>query len=63
MITRGNALENCYVLILLKMYWGTFSNTYGNVLKIAANENGANSRKSIMVAGIVTRMVTRGNMW
>ena len=43
MITRGIALENCYVLILLKMYWGTFSNTYGNVLKIATNKNGVKS--------------------
>ena len=28
------------VLILLKIYWRTFSNTSGNVFKIVANKNG-----------------------
>ena len=31
-----------YVLILLKIYWTTFSNTSGNMLKIVTNKNGAN---------------------
>ena len=30
-----------YVLILLKMYWTTFTNTSGNVLKIVTIKNGA----------------------
>ena len=30
-----------YVLILLKMYWTTFSDISGNVLKIVTNNNGA----------------------
>ena len=34
-----------YVLILLKMYWTTFSNTSGNVLKIVTNKNDANFTK------------------
>ena len=50
-----------YVLTLLKMYWETFTNTSGNVRKIAANKNGANFRKSIMVTGMVMHMVTRDN--
>ena len=29
-----------YVLILLKMYWTTFTNTSGNVLKIVTIKNG-----------------------
>ena len=28
-----------YILILLKMYWTTFSNTSSNVLKIVTNKN------------------------
>ena len=27
-----------YVLALLKMYWTTFSNTFGDVLKIVTNK-------------------------
>ena len=30
-----------YVLISLKMYWTTFTNTSGNVLKIVTTKNGA----------------------
>ena len=30
-----------YVLILLKMYWTTFTNTSGNVLKIVTIKNDA----------------------
>ena len=30
-----------YVLILLKLYWRTFSNTTGNVLKIVTDKKGA----------------------
>ena len=29
-----------YVFILQKMYWGTFSNASGNVLKKLTNKNG-----------------------
>ena len=29
------------VLILLQMYWTTFSNSFGNVLKIVTDKNGA----------------------
>ena len=29
-----------YVVIVLKMYWRTFSNTSGNVLKIVTYKNG-----------------------
>ena len=29
-----------YVLILMRMYWRTFSNSSGNVLKIVSNKNG-----------------------
>ena len=32
-----------YVLILLKMYWTTFTNTPGNVLKIVTKKDGAKS--------------------
>ena len=39
MVTRRK-IDN-YVLVLLKMYWTTFSNTSGNVLKVVTNKNGA----------------------
>ena len=39
MVTRWK-IDN-HVLILLKMYWTTFSNTSVNVLKIVTNKNGA----------------------
>ena len=39
MVTRWK-IDN-YVFILLKMYWSTFSNISGNVLKIVTNKNGA----------------------
>ena len=39
MVTRWK-IDN-YVLVLLKIYWTTFSNTSGNVLKIVTNKNGA----------------------
>ena len=39
MVTRWKIDD--HVLILLKMYWKTFSNTSGNVLKIETNRNGA----------------------
>ena len=39
MVTRWK-IDN-YLFILLKMYWSTFSNTSGNVLKIVTNKNGA----------------------
>ena len=32
-----------YLLILLKMYWKTFSNTSANVLNIVTNKNGVKS--------------------
>ena len=42
MITRGNALDNRHLyIILLKMYWTALSNTSANVLKIVTNKNGA----------------------
>ena len=42
MVTCGNTLENCQVCAyLLKIYWATFSNTSGNMLKIITNKNGA----------------------
>ena len=39
MVTRWK-IDN-FVLILLKMYWSTFGNTSGNVLKIVTSKNGA----------------------
>ena len=39
MVTRWKIDK--YVLILLKMYWTTFSNTSGNVLETVTNKNGA----------------------
>ena len=39
MVTRWK-IDN-YVLVLLKMYWTTFSNTSGNVLIVVTNKNGA----------------------
>ena len=39
MVTRWK-IDN-YVLILLKMYWTTFSNTPGNVQIIVTNKNRA----------------------
>ena len=39
MVTRWK-IDN-YVLVLLKMYWMTFSNTSGNVLIVVTNKNGA----------------------
>ena len=39
MVTRWK-IDN-FVLILLKMYWSTFGNTFGNVLKIVTSKNGA----------------------
>ena len=38
-VTRWK-MGNC-ILILLKMYWATFSNTSGSVLEIVTNKNGA----------------------
>ena len=42
MVISGNALGNSqnYVIISLKMYGRTYSDTSGNVLKIVAVENG-----------------------
>lgn len=48
-----------YVLILLQMYWRTFSNIFGNLLKIATPKSG-NFYKS-MIIYIVRRMVTHDN--
>ena len=39
MVTRWK-IDN-YVLVLLKMYWMTLSNTSGNVLIVVTNKNGA----------------------
>ena len=55
-------IEN-YVLILLKMYWTTFSNTSGNVLVLDTNliKIVQNFHKS-MVTCMVTRTVTSDNL-
>ena len=51
---------NNYVLILLKMYLTTLSDTSGNVMKIGQMKMMQNFHKS-MVACIVMRMLTSGN--
>ena len=63
MVTRGNALENCRLCThFTEIYWATFNNTSGNVLKIATEKMVQNFHKS-MVTCMVTHMVTRGNAW
>ena len=52
-----------YVLALLKMYWTTFSNTFGDVLKIVTNKKMVQNFLESMVTCMVTCMVTRGNPW
>ena len=42
------------------MYWRTFINTSGCVLKIVTNKNGAKFPRS-MATCMVNRMVARGN--